>query len=42
MGNIVVAPTMARLVYDVAWQAFGFGTVSGKQFEEIHTRSSLV
>ena len=35
VNNIVVAPTMARLVCNVALRAFGFGKVNGKQFEEI-------
>lgn len=33
--RIVVVPTMARLVCNVALRAFGFGKVSEKQFEEI-------
>ena len=35
MGSIVVAPTMARLVCNIALRAFGFGKVSEKDFEEI-------
>lgn len=35
MGSVIVAPTMARLVCDVALRAFGFGKVSELQFEGI-------
>ena len=35
MSGIVVAPTMAWLVCNVALRAFGFGKVNGREFEEI-------